>query len=56
MSTKRLIVQVTEEQLAWLDARVQPLESRAAVVRALIDRAREEVVAQTDNLDPRPLV
>lgn len=42
MSTKRLIIQVTEEQLQWLDAQVQPMGSRAAVVRSLIENARRK--------------
>jgi len=45
MSTKRLIIQVTEEQLAWLDSKVRPMVSRASVVRDLIEAAR---VAQPD--------
>ena len=44
MSTKRLIIQVTEEQLQWLDAQVQPMSSRAAVVRNLIENARRKAL------------
>ena len=37
MSTKRLIIQVSEEQLAWIDSQVEQFSSRASVIRGLIN-------------------
>jgi len=41
MSIKRVIVQMTEDQVAWLDSQVRPMGSRASVIRELIDYARQ---------------
>ena len=41
MSTKRLIIQVSEEQLAWIDSQVEQFSSRASVIRGLINLAMQ---------------
>ncbi len=46
MSTKRVIVQMTDDQVAWLDSLVQPMGSRAAVIRKLIEEERQREASQ----------
>lgn len=47
MSTKRVIVQMTEDQVAWIDSQVRPMGSRASVIRELVEDARQRI-SQTD--------
>lgn len=43
MSTKRVIVQMTEDQVAWIDSQVRPMGSRASVIRELVEDARQRI-------------
>ena len=43
MSTKRVIVQMTEDQVAWVDSQIRPMGSRASVIRELVEDARQRI-------------
>ena len=47
MSTKRLIIQVSEEQLTWIDSQVEQFSSRASVIRGLINLAMQAETSDT---------